>query len=215
MKVKICGLTRPEDAGYLNEAQADYAGFVFYEKSRRCLTMERAGQIFRQLSPSVVKTAVTVSPGVSLAHRLEEAGFDILQVHRELSMALLKEISIPVWYAFNISDPEEFSRKKAFFEELPKELSQKITGIVVDAAQFGGGKTFDWERTGNRIRQENPRIFADRLFILAGGLNAENVRQGISLFHPDVVDVSSGVEKNQLKDRKLILDFIERAKADE
>lgn len=215
MKTKICGLTRPEEAGYLNEAQADYAGFVFYEKSKRNLTIERANEIFRQLSPVIQKVAVVVSPDVPQAVFLEQAGFDILQVHKNLTKEVLEAVSIPVWYAFNISNPDELQQKKAFLEELPEELAQKITAIVVDGAQFGSGKTFDWNRMWDNNRKADSQIFKKRLFVLAGGLNAGNVGLGISIFHPDVVDVSSGVEGNQGKDRKLVLEFTERVRTHE
>ena len=209
MKVKICGLTKPEDAGYLNEAGADYAGFVFYEKSKRNLDLKRAEEIARQLSPDIRKVAVTVSPDASLAKGLEQAGFDILQVHKELKLEVLERISIPIWYAFNVSNPEELQKKQKFLQALPEELAWKITAIVVDGAQFGSGKTFEWDKKIDR----KSSVFEHRGFILAGGLNAENVGRAIEMFEPDAVDVSSGVEGAFGKDRKRILEFMERVRA--
>lgn len=213
VKVKICGLTRPEEAAYLNEAGADYGGFVFFGPSKRNVTMEQAGKIKKLLDPRIRSVAVTVSPDTLLAEKIEKAGFDILQVHKDLTAEVLAAVNIPVWYAVNLTDPAEFQERTGFLERLPGELSQKIAGILVDAGDFGSGRTFDWNSTTEQMKNQN--ILKDRSFILAGGLNPSNVNEGIRIFAPDVVDVSSGVEGNKGKDKSLVLDFIERVKKDE
>ena len=89
--------------------------------------------------------------------------------------------------------------------------------IVADAPEFGSGKTFNWK--SNDIKKSKRTLKAgtnsppDRLFCLAGGLNAENVVEGIRLFEPDIVDVSSGVECENGKDPRKIKDFIEKARS--
>ena len=83
---------------------------------------------------------------------------------------------------------------------------------MVDGAEYGSGKTFGWEA------EEQVFIFPQQLrmqncqFVLAGGLNIENVQNGIRILHPDVVDVSSGVERNGVKDADLIRKFISAVK---
>jgi phosphoribosylanthranilate isomerase len=216
MEIKICGLTRPKEAEYVNEAAADYAGFVLFEKSKRYVTIEQAKSIMRELDPGIRKVAVTVSPDVALARAAEEAGFDILQVHKQLSSEVLREISIPVWYAFNIADEEELEKQQNFFHTLPEALSQKITAIVVDGAEYGSGKPFNWKKS-KRLKkagaQSPPDIFTNRKFVLAGGLTAENVAEGIRCFEPDIVDVSSGVEEPEGgKSRERILAFAEKVR---
>lgn len=222
MEVKICGLTKPVEAEYLNEAKADYAGFVFYEKSKRNVTPEQAKQIFKKLNPDIKKVAVTVSPHEEQLQLLQEVGFDILQVHGELSEEVLARVRLPVWYAFNIEQQEELSYKLQFLRELPGELSRKIAALAVDGAGYGGGSTFRWRRpqeeqkeSGNTagLRTLLGRAAEGRRLILAGGLTAGNVAEGIEIFQPDIVDVSSGVEGMHGKDRKLILDFIRNARA--
>ncbi len=90
-----------------------------------------------------------------------------------------------------------------------------ICGYVIDGAEYGGGKTFGWE-TENDFAASAADTIRDALhgkqFILAGGLNAGNVQAGIRLFSPDVVDVSSGVESNDHKDRVLMDRFIRMAR---
>jgi phosphoribosylanthranilate isomerase len=213
MEIKICGLTRPKEAEYVNEAAADYAGFVLFEKSKRYVTIEQAKAIMRELNPGIRKVAVTVSPDVALARAAEETGFDILQVHKQLSSEVLREISIPVWYAFNIADEEELAKQQEFFHQLPEELSKKITAVVVDGAEYGSGKPFNWKKS-KRLKkagaQSPPDIFTNRKFVLAGGLTAENVAEGIRCFEPDIVDVSSGVEEPEGgKSRERIITFVQ------
>lgn len=209
MKIKICGITKEMEIGYLNQVKTDYAGFVIFEKSKRYVTVEQAKKLFEKLDRDIKKVAVTVSPSVSLAREIQEAGFDVLQVHKVLDKEVLDAVSIPVWYAFNISKKEEMEEKQQFFKSLSEEQNNKIQAIVVDGAEYGSGKTFDWS---SRIESS---IFEGRQFILAGGLRASNVEQGISIFQPNMVDVSSGVEGDNGKDEELIKEFVERVRTNE
>ena len=115
-------------------------------------------------------------------------------------------MELPVWYAINLSDPKEFAEKTKDFLDLPEKLQQKITALVVDGANYGGGQTFDWQKTQTFHQTEG--IFAGRKFVLAGGLYAGNVAEGIRLFDPDIVDVSSGVEEKDQKEEALIKQFV-------
>jgi phosphoribosylanthranilate isomerase len=209
MKVKICGLTRPEEAAYLNEAGADYAGFVFFKKSKRNVTISQAKEIKSRLNKKIQAVAVTVSPEAELVRKLEKASFSILQIHGELTAEVLEMAQLPIWYAVNIADAGQLAQRTDFLGALPQRLSDKIEALVVDGAEYGSGKTFDW------TKQLPTKLFSGRKFVLAGGLNAGNVREGIARFAPDIVDVSSGVEGTSGKDEKLIFDFIRKAKENE
>lgn len=209
IEVKICGITKSEEAAYLNEAQADYAGFVFFEKSRRNISIEQAKSIFPLLDKKIRKVAVTVSCDETLAEQIQQAGFDVLQVHKELKREVLENVRLPVWYACNIADSEALKEKQQFLAGLPDELSAKVEAILVDGAEYGSGKTFDWRKS----RQLKDNLFAGKKLILAGGLNPLNVAEGIRLFKPDIVDVSSGVEGEHGKDRTLIQEFVGKVRA--
>ncbi|MCQ2082030.1 MAG: phosphoribosylanthranilate isomerase [Lachnospiraceae bacterium] len=219
-KIKICGLTDPKEASYLNEAKVDYAGFVFYEKSKRNINVEKAKEIFASLDDSIKKVAVMVSPSKEDIIEKNENGFDIVQIHKELKKEVLEASTLPVWYAINIEDEDEANRKMEYLESFSEELRNKIEAIVVDAPVFGSGKTFNWKKSKRLLKAgaQSPPTF-----VLAGGLNALNVEEGINIFGPDVVDVSSGVEseivetarnsaENEInktgKDRQKILDFV-------
>lgn len=179
MKIKICGLTDPKEAAYLNAEQVDFAGMVlFFPKSKRNITIEQAKEIMAALDDSIRSVAVVVAPTAEQALQIQEAGFDYIQIHGALSAELAEQIQIPILKAFNISDLEQF----AFYESLPQ-----IAGYVFDAAEPGSGKAFDWS-----MLKELPR--GERMFLLAGGLRAENVAEAIRFVELDGVDVSSGVE---------------------
>lgn len=217
MEIKICGLTNKKEAEYLNEAKVDYAGFVFYDKSKRNLNPSKAKEIMAALDPDIKKVAVMVSPDEELIASIKDCGFDIFQIHKELREEILDIINLPVWYAVNISDEDELNEKTKFLEALPERLYSKIEALVVDAPNFGSGKTFNWKKS-KRLKkagaQSPPQsIFDKKRFILAGGLNKDNVSSGIETFNPDVVDVSSGVEGVNGKERELILEFVKNARA--
>lgn len=210
MQVKICGLTKTEEATYLNDVGADYAGFVFYPKSKRNVSFAQSKEIREQLNPQIQAVAVTVSPDVEIVRKIIDSGFDILQIHGELTEEALEAASIPVWYAVNIIKEEELLQKIKAFMEMPQHLQKKIEAIVVDGASYGGGKTFDWKQAN--VKNAVAELLMQRKFVLAGGLNESNVQEGMKLFSPDVVDVSSGVEGENGKDKTKINNFVRKVK---
>lgn len=194
-KIKICGLTGPKEAVYLNKHQVDYAGFVlFFPKSKRNLTIEQAKEIMRALDTTIQKVAVVVSPTLEQVLEIERANFDIIQIHGTLQDDVLEAVSIPIFKAFNITDMAHFPTYQK---------CEKIKGYVFDAQEPGSGKTFDW-----KLVETIPRDH--KLLLLAGGLNPDNVSQAISALQPDGVDVSSGVEfsDKQGKDAVKIEQFV-------
>ena len=105
-KIKICGLTDPKEAVYLNKHQVDYAGFVlFFPKSKRNLTIEQAKEIMRALDTTIQKV---VSPTLEQVLEIERANFDIIQIHGTLQDDVLEAVSIPIFKAFNITDMAHF-----------------------------------------------------------------------------------------------------------
>lgn len=90
---------------------------------------------------------MTVSPDAAQIQILQQMKFDIIQMHGTLSAEALSAVELPVWYAINLSDPKEFAEKTKDFLDLPEKLQQKITALVVDGANYGGGQTFDWQKT--------------------------------------------------------------------
>lgn len=193
--VKVCGLTDTVEADYLNKNKVDFAGFVlFFPKSKRNISIEKAEQIMAELDENIKKVAVIVSPDESEIQQINGSGFDYVQIHGEIKDRLLEQISKPVFKAFNIKDIKNIHKYQN---------NAKIVGYVFDAAVPGSGKVFDWSIL-NDIKRDA------KTFILAGGLNDSNVREAIKLVNPDVVDVSSGVEydSGSGKDPEKIKQFI-------
>lgn len=181
-KIKICGLTRVEEADYLYEAGVDMAGFVmYYPKSKRNVYPHSVLPIkerLHALNPDIKTVAVTVSPTIEQLLAVERMKFDFIQIHGELKEEVLSRAEIPILRAFNIDNAVKTA-------DVLKE--KKIRGIVFDGKIPGGGETFDWSVIKNYNRQ-------DKWLMLAGGLNAFNVADAIKEANPDIVDVSSGVE---------------------
>lgn len=227
-QIKICGLTRPEEVGWILEENADYFGIVlFFPKSRRnnsianakkllAFCHEEAAKMRREAGNATAPkaVAVTVSPTPEQIREIEDAGFDMIQIHGEFSDETLEAVSLPVIRAVPVSDIADRENGRKYDD------SPKIEAYLFDAQSPGSGQTFDWSLLDNAIkdgaRQDN------RLVFLAGGLNCDNVREAIQNVHPDVVDVSSGVEKTDVtdkgaarKDREKIREFIRKVRADE
>lgn len=183
-KIKICGLTSPAEARYLNENHVDFAGMVlFFPKSKRNISIEQAMEIMAALDASIKRVAVVVSPSIEQVRQIEAAGFDYVQIHGEIPETETEAeaaIAIPILKAFNVSDMDSYEKYHN---------DSRIAGYVFDAIEPGSGKTFDWKLVDNIPRDE-------KLLLLAGGLNPDNVRMAIEAVHPDGVDVSSGVEND-------------------
>ncbi len=187
IKIKICGLTSPEEAAYLNRSHVDFAGMVlFFPKSKRNISIEQAKEIIKSLDNSIKSVAVVVAPTNEQICEIADAGFDYVQIHGAIPDSTNPyttgeaSCDIPILKAFNVSDMGSYES----YHNDPR-----IVGYVFDAQEPGSGKTFDWNLVDNIPRDE-------KLLILAGGLNPSNVRTAIQKVHPDGVDVSSGVEND-------------------
>lgn len=196
-KIKICGITAEEEIEYLAEAGVDYAGFVlFYPKSKRNISIEQAGALIRCLPASILPVAVTVNPTLEQIREIERTGFAAVQIHGAIQDEVIRKIHIPVIKAFNVKDLEAFSH----YEQM-----DQVVGFVLDAQVPGSGKVFDWSMV-----EKLPQT--DKMLLLAGGLNAENVSDALQVLGDriDGVDTSSGVEnetgrgKNQDKIRAFV-----------
>lgn len=180
-KIKICGLTTPLEAEWVSKSQADYAGMVlFFPKSKRNITIEQAKEIMKSLSSKIQKVAVVVSPSALQIKEIQEAGFDIVQIHGQVLPETLETLRIPFLRAFNVDNMQEWERYEA---------EPKCIGYVFDAVKPGSGETFDWSSIPNLPEDGKP-------YLLAGGLNPANVGGAIAAMHPYGVDVSSGVERD-------------------
>lgn len=198
-EIKICGLMTERDVRLIHKYEIEYAGIVlFCKESPRNNPPDRAWRLAALLDRKVKKTAVVVSPTPDQVEMIEHMNFDLIQIHGELSNEVLKRCRLPVLRAYNLSqDPVN-----------PQE-HEKIVGYVLDAKTPGQGQTFDWSLARDFDRK-------GKKLILAGGLTAENVREGIQQVSPDVVDVSTYVERKNSpgKDEEKIRRFVEAVRSE-
>ena len=192
-QIKICGFTDPKEAAFVSYPDVSYMGMVlFFETCLRHCSVETAPATLRAAAPRRPQVAGAGSPSPPQAEEIEKAGFDYMQVHGVLGAEVLSMTRLPIIRAYN---------GKAEEEEDPR-----ICAHLFDAAEPGSGKAFDWKRLAEKKR--------GKPWFLAGGLTAVNVGRAISLIHPDVVDVSSGVEYTDRKgkDPEKIAAFIQAGK---
>lgn len=208
VEVKICGLTSEADVHILEKYGADYAGMVlYYPKSRRNIDVTLAATFVTELKKSDIKTvAVVVSPDVAQLEAIQNAGFDYIQIHGELSEDVYDRCNIGIIKAVNIKQQSE---DDIYLETKRWRSLDKVKGLLFDAGVPGSGKTFGWNSL-KKVDCGNKKLF------LAGGLTPDNVRNAIEVVKPDVVDISSGVEYDDLsvkgKDENKVKIFIQNAK---
>ncbi len=192
MKIKICGLRRPEDIDAANALRPDYIGFIFAEKSKRRVTPEAALRLRQRLDPDIRAVGVFVNAPVARIAEIARSGaIDLVQLHggedAAYLAALRREIACPVIKAFVIRTAEDARAAEAF----------PADHILLDSGA-GSGQTFDWSVLRG-VR---------RPYFLAGGLTPENVGAAIRQLRPYGVDVSSGVETEGYKDPDKMARFL-------
>lgn len=198
-KIKICGLTSVEDARILNQYPVDFAGMVvFFKKSRRNVSLEKAKEIMNELNTSIKKVAVMVSPTKGQILDVQKLEFDYLQIHGELADEVLKAASLPIIRAVNVESEERLKGISELFQ------NEKVKYVAFDGRKPGNGETFDWDLIQKYV--DNPEKI-----MLAGGLNRNNVVKAIRQVHPAIVDISTGVENSTGfgKNDKKVKQFVE------
>jgi phosphoribosylanthranilate isomerase len=195
-RIKICGMTRPEDVQAAARAGADAIGLVFYPPSPRFLSLDRARQLASEVPPFVSTVALFVNPGeAEVAAVLERVRPAMLQFHGEESPAFCARFGVPYVKACRVKPGVDLLEYLRPFSG--------AAGWLLDShvEEYGGvGESFDW----SLIPAERSRPI-----VLSGGLTRENVREAVRRVRPWAVDVSSGVESAKgIKDAAKIAAFI-------
>lgn len=192
-RVKICGITRSEDAACAVAAGVDALGLVFYPRSPRCLVPEAAAALVAMLPPFVTPVGLFLDAEPAWVREvLRQVRLDVLQFHGLESADYCRSFGRPYMKAIGVADNEELRDLAAAYGD--------AAALLLDShahGKAGGtGKTFDWQRI--------PADF-DRTLVLAGGLSPANVAEAVRRVRPYAVDVSSGVESAPgIKDPALI-----------
>lgn len=196
-RVKICGITRPEDGLAAASLGADAIGLVFYPPSPRALTAQQAAAVAAALPPFVTRVGLFVDAGrAAIEAVLTTVHLDLLQFHGEESEAECRGFDRPYVKAISMKPGLDVA---AAMRNYPS-----AAGFLLDAyhpaVPGGSGECFDWERVP---------AGRDRPIILAGGLTPDNVAEAVRRVRPYAVDVSSGVEAAKgVKDPGRMAEFI-------
>ena len=212
---KICGLVRPEDAAAAAQAGARYVGAIL-AGGPRLVTAAGARAVFDQAGTATRVVVVGHEPVDDIVRAAMAAGADIVQLHGDPSPRMVLDLRERwpggIWAVLRVPP-------NAFDEERAAALFAVADGVVLDAyvpgALGGTGVSIDWKALDVPLRRVRALEDASALLVLAGGLTAENVKVGIRLLSPDVVDVSSGVESSPgTKDHARVQRFIAAARGD-
>lgn len=206
IRVKICGLTRPEDVAAVAAAGAQYAGFVFFEKSPRNVNIETARALALEAPVGLAKVALVVdADDAELDAIVGAVPLDMLQLHGHESPDRVSEVraryGLPVMKAVGVADVEDMAQI-ALYEEVADQLLIDAKPPKGADLPGGNGLAFDWRLLSGRKYWRKP-------WMLAGGLTPQNVRQAAQMTGARQVDVSSGVEAGAgVKDARRIAEFV-------
>ncbi|WP_188207517.1 phosphoribosylanthranilate isomerase [Alkalibacillus aidingensis] len=198
--VKICGIQEVKHAQIAAQGGADAIGFVF-APSKRQISVNKAAEIAKQLPSTVNKIGVFVNASKQeLETTAHAVGLDFVQLHGDETPEFCEQLDLPYIKSFRIQSEEDLQALNQY---------DSATYFLLDSAsgpyRGGNGTQFDWSILDNND-------FNHEKFILAGGLNPDNVQQAIKQTQPMMVDVSSGVETDGQKDETKINQFINLVK---
>ena len=198
IKIKICGLMQPQDAAAVNSVLPDYAGMILSPGFRRSVSAETAAAIRKALKPEIPAVGVFVNSPYQFITEFAEAGIiQYIQLHGSEDAFYLRGLKaccrLPVIQAFRIRSAEDLAAAKASAADL----------ILLDSGT-GSGKTFDHALLKGFSRP----------YLLAGGLNAENIGGILEGHKPYGVDISSGAETDGQKDPEKIRAFVKAVRGE-
>lgn len=200
-KIKICGIKRFEDILAVNEAKPDYIGFVF-AKSKRRVSPEQASELVAMLDPAVKVVGVFVDEELRTAAAVaKQCPLDVIQLHGSESAEYIRKIRgmtrKEIWKAVRV-------RSRQDIEEAQKLGADRLLlDSFVEDTHGGSGTAFDYGLLSG---------FDTGEFIIAGGINAENIAQTIDTLQPFAVDVSSGAESGGIKDADKIISLVAKVR---
>lgn len=199
-RIKLCGLTRPEDIAAANALRPEYVGFVFAANSRRAVSRKTAEELKVHLLPEIQAVGVFVNETPETVAGLLNAGvIDIAQLHGqedETYISCLRKLTNkPLLQAFRVTD----------VQSLAKAGKSSADRILLDSGPGGTGTAFDWSVLDK----------FERPYFLAGGLDPDTVGDAVRRLHPYAVDVSSGIETAGRKDPQKMAAFMAAVRKNE
>ena len=196
-KVKFCGITNLEDAISASDLGADALGFVFYSKSSRFISPEKASEIIQELPPFISTVGLFVNQSkLDVEEAIKTCPLNLLQFHGDEDELFCNQFNFPYIKAISMKPDVNLLKCIDDFDSAKALLLDSYS----EDTRGGSGMVFDWKS----IPLNTPKPF-----IVAGGLNPNNVESLLELIDLYGVDVSSGIESGKgLKDYQLMKDFI-------
>lgn len=182
VKIKICGLTRPEDVLVLRELPVDFAGFIFVPDTPRFVNPETAAELIQLLPDEIHPVGVFLDEKPDIVRETAKiCGLKILQFHGHETPEYCEQFNQPYFKVIRVGGSLD---ERIMREYRPLAF---LLDTFIQGAAGGTGKSFDWTVAG-RVVESGLSV------ILAGGLNPDNISRAVEVVHPWGVDVSSGVE---------------------
>lgn len=206
--IKLCGMLTPEDIVAAERAGADAIGWIFVPGTRRYRSPSEAAAMLSATETNLQKVGVFANADLDeVAKAVALLGLDYVQLHgdedEQYILELNKRTPCPVIKTLRLGSRSDFYTLTNEYAGL-RNIVAYLLEPQLEGMLGGGGKTFPWEWIDHTL--------IDRPFIVAGGLNPENVAEAIRTTQPNGVDVSSGVETNGRKDPLKMLQFVQAAR---
>jgi phosphoribosylanthranilate isomerase len=212
-RIKICGITTPEDGAMIARAGADAVGLNFYPKSARSIALERAAEIIAALPAEMIKVGLFVNAAVDeVVRAFDHLALDLIQLHGDEPPEFLAALEgRPVMRAFRLG-PDGLTPIERYLADC-RDVGCLPKFVLIDAYQkgsYGGtGQTADWS-VAKAYPSEDAAVYPP--LVIAGGLTPDNVGDAIRAVHPMAVDTASGVESSPgVKDPELVSQFVQAA----
>lgn len=204
MKIKFCGIRREEDIDYLNQYSPDYAGFIFAD-SKRYVEPQQAKKLIESLDKKIKTVGVFVNENVyKLVDIVKETNIDIIQLHGDETLyyvEIIKQLlNNEVWKAVRVKSKEDILNADKSEADI----------LLLDSfseTQYGGtGKIANWDAIKNTS--------INHKYMLAGGLNSDNILEAIQKTKPFGVDISGGIELDGVKNLDKIKNIMNILRSD-
>ena len=198
-KIKLCGMKSALDIEYANELKPDYIGFIFFPKSKRYVTPDKANELMERLDKNIIPVGVFVDEKIeTILDIIGKGTIKAVQLHGDEDdnyiAELRKSTDATIIKAFKVKSSEDIEKAK-----------KSTADYVLLDSGAGSGKTFEHELIQN----------VDRDFFLAGGLYPENVVEAIDKYKPFAVDVSSSLETAGFKDKHKMTAFVKAVRKEQ
>lgn len=194
VKVKICGLRRPEDIEAANAAKPDYVGFIFVPETKRYVKPDLAASFRRDLAADIQTVGVFVNAPIEEIVAICQAGtIDLVQLHGEEDQGYIEQLKGQV--------DQDIIQSVAVGNDLEVDPSQAdyLLFDSLSPSRGGSGKVFDWQMVS---------AYQDKPFFLAGGLGVDNIEKALKVVRPYAVDASSSLETDGVKDPVKMQEFV-------